>query len=279
MKKQAIIALAFIPFLVIGFMVSTASASGISIIVNGSPISSDVPPQIINGYTMVPVRVISEALGASVSWDSSTQTVSLLDNGIHIAMTINGFTLENNSPITLDDPAQIINGRVMVPLRFLAQAFGCQVNWDAANQEVDIASNSAETQPSPSSPSSSSTVATLGQTQPSQTQTQIEQAISAAQLNISDLNAQAQVSIEGIKAQYDPQIQELKAEENVAEENCLGAQGAQSTYGEQQVESVYDPQIQGLQQQEQAAIDQVNLTLQQAISQQNTAIANYQATL
>jgi hypothetical protein len=283
MKK---IIFAFIPFLLIGLLAGQASAYGISIIVNGSQVSSDVPPQIVNGCTMVPVRVISEAIGANVSWDPDTQTVTLLDNGVHVAMTLGGYTLENGSPITLDNPAQIINGRVMVPIRFIAEAFGCQVNWDAANQAVEISSGSAEPQAPPSSPpSSSSTVTTPSQAQASQTTAQLEQAISAAQQNISDLNAQAQVSIENIKAQYDPQIQELQSEESAAEQQAAtsgqgrGVGGGLSQYAQQQVENEYDPQIQGLQQQEQAAIDQVNLTLQQALSTQNAALANYQAEL
>jgi hypothetical protein len=119
--------------LVCTFAVLAQASSPISIIVDGNTIASDVPPQIINGSTMVPVRVISEALGATVSWDSSTQTVTLLNNGVHVAMTLGGYTLENGSPITLDNPAQLINGRVMVPIRFIATAFGCQVNWDASS--------------------------------------------------------------------------------------------------------------------------------------------------
>jgi hypothetical protein len=224
---------------------------------------------------MVPVRVISEALGATVSWDSSTQTVTLLNNGVHIAMTLGGYTLENGSPITLDNPAQLINGRVMVPIRFIAEVFGCKVNWNASSQAVEISSNSAEPQTPSSSPSSSSTVTTPSQTQA--TQAQIDQDIASVQQNISNLNAQAQVSIESIKAEYDPQIAELEEEQKDLNYSATGAPG--QTLGLEEIGKQYETQIYGLQQQEQAAIDQVNLTLQQGLAQQNAALTNFQAML
>lgn len=57
---------------------AVALAQGhITIVVNGRPIASDVPPQNVNGRVMVPIRFVSEALGASVGWDGNTQTVTI----------------------------------------------------------------------------------------------------------------------------------------------------------------------------------------------------------
>jgi len=59
-------------------MSSTSFAGGdIKLIINGQAINSDFPPQIINGRTMVPIRVVSETLGGDVSWDGRTNTVTI----------------------------------------------------------------------------------------------------------------------------------------------------------------------------------------------------------
>ncbi|WP_165972068.1 YCF48-related protein [Paenibacillus piri] len=56
---------------------SAYSAGGIKLIVNGNLITPEVPPQIIEGNTMVPIRAVSEALGAKVNWNASEQTVTV----------------------------------------------------------------------------------------------------------------------------------------------------------------------------------------------------------
>jgi hypothetical protein len=288
MKKKLKAALIIIPFLVIGFLASVAFASGIiQIVVNGNAISSDVPPQIINGSTMVPVRVISEALGASVSWDSSTQTVTLLNGSVHIAMTLGGYTLENGSPITLDNPAQLINGRVMVPIRFIATAFGCQVNWDANNQTVEISSNSAEPQTS----SSTSTAPEVSQPSAVNPPTvgggnaqQWEQIISQCQQNIANNTATATNQSNYIHGEYDPQIQLLEEQEQEAIAQVpekLGTMGMSTiaTQQEQEVKDQYDTQIQQLQNEEQYNLNNISQTLQEYVSSQQQAIAQAQAAL
>ena len=60
--------------------VATA-ASAITIVVNGQTVTTDVPPQIIDGRVMVPIRFVSEALGATVSWDASQRTVVVSGGG------------------------------------------------------------------------------------------------------------------------------------------------------------------------------------------------------
>jgi hypothetical protein len=50
--------------------------------VDGNELTLDVPPQIINGRTMVPVRFISEGLGAEVGWDGATKTVTITMDSI-----------------------------------------------------------------------------------------------------------------------------------------------------------------------------------------------------
>lgn len=122
-------------------LVLTASpaTANVSLVVNGASVASDVPPQIVNGRTMVPVRFVGEALGLAVSWDDATRQVILEGTGVRIVLPIGGSTAQvNNRSTPLDVPAQIIDGRTMVPLRFVSEALGAGVEWDPQTQTVTI---------------------------------------------------------------------------------------------------------------------------------------------
>lgn len=102
----------------------------------------DVPPQIINGRTMVPMRVIFEKLGAEVSWDSSTNTAHAYNyevmKGVSITIGAPHMVDIYSNIIPLDVPAVIQNGRTLVPLRAISEAFRCDVQWDGATRTVKI---------------------------------------------------------------------------------------------------------------------------------------------
>lgn len=106
---------------------------------NGQQLSFDVQPQVENGTTMVPLRTILEALGAEISWDEATQTVTITKDGTTIELTVNQDTAyQNGKAIKMNASSQIINGQTMVPLRFISESFGANVNWDEASQCISI---------------------------------------------------------------------------------------------------------------------------------------------
>lgn len=111
------------------------------VILNGQSLSFDVPPVIENDRTLVPLRAIFEALGASVQWDGENQMVTANKAGTEIKLSIGGPAYKNGTPVNLDIRAKIISNRTMVPLRFIAEALGCQVSWDHATQTVTITSS------------------------------------------------------------------------------------------------------------------------------------------
>ena len=114
----------------------------INVIVDGNYINFDTKPQFVNGRTMVPMRRIFEELGASVQWDNATWTAIAKKDGVEIRFTIDDYTMyKNGSPNTLDVPAQLINGRTLVPLRAVSEAFGCDVGWDGNDNVVSIVSD------------------------------------------------------------------------------------------------------------------------------------------
>ena len=104
---------------------------------NGEFIIFDQKPIIENGRTLVPLRAIFEKIGANVEWNGETQTVIATKDDISVSLTINNTTAyKNGEALTLDVPAKIINGRTLVPVRFVSDCFGVNVDWDGTMQKV-----------------------------------------------------------------------------------------------------------------------------------------------
>ena len=118
---------------------SEPDKSEIKVTLYGKKLSFDQPPVVENGRTLVPLRTIFEALGAEIAWDGETQTVRAIRYGTYIELQIGSNEMKVNNDIKyLDVPAKTINGRTMVPARAVAEAFGCNVSWDEANNAVII---------------------------------------------------------------------------------------------------------------------------------------------
>lgn len=121
---------------------STPITNDVKVVINGEKISFDVQPTIIDGRTLVPMRAIFEKLGASVDWDGDTQTVTSVKGNTKISLTIGNNVLHiNNTTKTLDVPAMLLNGRTLVPVRAISEAFNCLVDWDGNSQTVIIMSD------------------------------------------------------------------------------------------------------------------------------------------
>jgi hypothetical protein len=115
--------------------------------VGGGTVKLDAAPYInrTSGRTMVPMRFIGEAFGAAVTWDAPTRRVSVETKGTlnHIPllmiMTIGSTrAIVNGKTVTLDVAPAIVAGRTFVPLRFVAEAFGADVAWNATTRTATI---------------------------------------------------------------------------------------------------------------------------------------------
>jgi len=107
-------------------------AKAVAVKVNEAVVmSADLQPFVRDGRTLVPARFISEALGAEVGWCGVEQKVTITKDNTEIILTIGSavYTV-NGSQRTLDVPAQLREGRTVVPLRLIAEIFGCEVEWD-----------------------------------------------------------------------------------------------------------------------------------------------------
>lgn len=120
--------------------VSTVMANnGISVTINGQQVAFDVPPQIINNRTMVPLRAIFEALNATVDWDDETQTITSTKGNTTMRLTINDSTMYvNETSVALDSPACLVDDRTLVPIRAISEAFDMNVDWNEEKNEVSI---------------------------------------------------------------------------------------------------------------------------------------------
>ncbi len=120
---------------------AVADAPEVSVRLNGGLLNFDVPPQIINERTMVPLRAIFEALGATVDWDQATETVTSVRDDVTIKMTIGKNVIYINDKATeLDVAPLIIDERTLVPVRAIAEGFGASVDWDQDRYCVIISS-------------------------------------------------------------------------------------------------------------------------------------------
>lgn len=112
---------------------------GINIRVNKQYIYTDVPATIVNDRTLVPMRAIFEAIQADVQWDQASSTATATKDGVEVKITLNSTTTYvNGEAKELDVPAQIVNDRFLVPIRFISESFNCTVEWDGFAKTVDV---------------------------------------------------------------------------------------------------------------------------------------------
>jgi hypothetical protein len=113
--------------------------------INGALVKFPDTQAFINqdGRTMVPVRFVAENLGFDVQWEGSTRTVKISGRDSVLELVIESSAIKRNKSgaldtLTMDTIPVIRNGRTMVPLRFISEAMGIEVNWNGANTEVMI---------------------------------------------------------------------------------------------------------------------------------------------
>jgi len=127
-----------------GFGPQTATAAqdaDIRIFLDRRPLVSDVAPYLVpkHNVTLVPLRLIGEGIGASVHWDPAAKTVTVVQKGRTIVMTIGQKTaLVNGNPVELLYPPQLMKDRTMVPIRFVSEQLGLGVEWRQSSRTILI---------------------------------------------------------------------------------------------------------------------------------------------
>lgn len=127
--------------LILGLIMNSVVFATPKVVIDDKIVEFDVDPIIENGRTMVPFRKIFEALGLSVEWNASSQMAVAYNDTTYVAIHLNdNYGSINGRLYALDAQATIIDGRVLVPLRFISEAFGNEIKWDSKNETASITS-------------------------------------------------------------------------------------------------------------------------------------------
>ena len=120
----------------------------VTVFIDGMNMMSDQTAINMDGRTMVPARAIAESLGILVGWDENTRTVTFNGDSLSASMVV-GETVINvtkdgtTAAEPIDAPSLIMNGRTMVPARFVSEVFGAKVGWNGDTQTVTVISSDA----------------------------------------------------------------------------------------------------------------------------------------
>lgn len=137
MKK--IISILFSMAILLSVAINVNANPLITVTVDGEAVVFDAQPEMVNERTMVPMRAIFEKLGAKVSWDQPTQTVTAVTADKTVIATVGEMSMFVNGEEKVMDVAPYIKEeRTYVPARFVSEALDCKVDWDQENYTVII---------------------------------------------------------------------------------------------------------------------------------------------
>lgn len=105
----------------------------------GGNIKFDTPPIIKQNRALISIRSVSEAVGANVEWNKEKNMAKIHKGTIIIEFDFaNTVVYVNGSETELDVPAEIINNRIVVPLRFIVENMNLQIDWDQDTNTIEI---------------------------------------------------------------------------------------------------------------------------------------------
>lgn len=118
-----------------------------SLKINGKILNCEVPPIVFDGYSVVPARDVFEFLGANVEWEGENQKVTVDYEETTVELYINKReVLKNGQKETMPIPPKLINGKTMIPARYVAESLGFDVDFDNMTDTV-IINTKGETKP------------------------------------------------------------------------------------------------------------------------------------
>ena len=139
------IASVIVALMLLTCLASNAEAASCSIKIDGVVIESDAAPIIENNTTLVPIAVIADYLGGTSSWNQEKQQATIVNGNVTVVLTNKSTTATvNGVKHTLLAAPQIVTvnadggGRIMVPLRFVAEAFDYDVDWDNSTRTAIV---------------------------------------------------------------------------------------------------------------------------------------------
>lgn len=123
----------------IGEVFNKKGDKDIKVFTVGEQVYFDVQPVIKSDRTLVPIRAIAESLKADVKWDEATKTITMTKDGVEIKLVLGSdIAIIDGKEVKLDVPAETLNNRTLVPVRFISEAFKSTVQWEPEHQIVII---------------------------------------------------------------------------------------------------------------------------------------------
>jgi len=123
----------------LGQLYDKLGKSGVKLFVNGEESTSTVAPIVTNSSTLVPFRVVSEALQAEVVYNSKERSVTVTRDGITVKLYLNKKTAYvNGQAVTLQAAPTVVNGNTVVPVRFVSEALDATVKYEPESKSVVI---------------------------------------------------------------------------------------------------------------------------------------------
>jgi tetratricopeptide (TPR) repeat protein len=146
-KLKKLLCILLISILFISSSITVYSENkAVEVKLNDKLLTFDVPPTSVQGRILVPLRIIFEELGMKVVWEGATKTITGSKDGVTVKLQQDSKTAYvNGNQVTLDVPAQAIKGRILVPVRFIAESTGAKVFWEGKRGTVYISTSSDKT--------------------------------------------------------------------------------------------------------------------------------------
>lgn len=130
------------------------TAEEVTINIDGEKlVPKDMPAVIIEGRTMLPMRLIAQELGCEVTWNEEARQAYVVNDDYTIVFGMDSKTgYQNGTEFTMDVPATIVNDRTMLPVRALAKALELEIEWDDPSRTVSIATSGNPSAEKPAEP-------------------------------------------------------------------------------------------------------------------------------
>lgn len=144
---KKILCILLISILFIGSAMPVYSENqAVEVKLNNMALTFDVSPISVQGRVLVPLRIIFEELGMEVVWDGATKTITGSKDGVTVKLQQDSkIAYVNGKQVALDVPAQAIKGRILVPVRFIAESTGAKVFWEGKKGIIYISTSNDKT--------------------------------------------------------------------------------------------------------------------------------------
>lgn len=117
--------------------------------INGKKVILEAPPMALNNVTLVPLRIISDGIGAKLKREKKSNKITIAYEGVTLELAVGQIqSIVNGQPVELDQPVVVVKGTTMIPLRFIVNQMNLDLKYEAITKKIRISPKSEETEKS-----------------------------------------------------------------------------------------------------------------------------------